>query len=104
MGEAALIKVIKPSDKTKPQETVDKDTGVKVQPSGINDSKPKVNIEEKKDTDLSEYGYGFYARFLTAYPTRLLSGKDAAWYFISRLTKNSPNGNTGMGDRVLAIW
>ena len=53
---------------------------------------------------MTEYGYGFYARFLTAYPTRLLSGKDAAWYFIARLTKNSPNGNMGMGDRVLAIW
>ena len=83
---------------------MDKDTGVKIQPSGINDTKPKVNIEEKKDADLTEYGYGFYARFLTAYPTRLLSGKDAAWYFVSRLTKNTPNGNAGMGDRVLAIW
>ena len=51
-----------------------------------------------------EYGYGFWARFLTAYPERLLNGKNAAWYFMARLTKNEKNGNTEMGDRMLAIW
>ena len=51
-----------------------------------------------------EYGYGFYARFLTVYPTRLENGKNSAWYFVSRLTKNEPYGNAGMGDRLLAIW
>lgn len=51
-----------------------------------------------------EYGYGFYARFLTIYPTRLENGKNSAWYFVSRLTKNEPYGNAGMGDRLLAIW
>jgi hypothetical protein len=49
--------------------------------------------------NLEEYGYGFWMRFLTAYPERLLSGKSEPWYFIARLTKNDPYDNTRMGDR-----
>jgi hypothetical protein len=51
-----------------------------------------------------EYGYGFWMRFLTAYPKRLISGKNAAWYFLSRLTYNEKYADAGMGDRTLAIW
>jgi hypothetical protein len=43
-------------------------------------------------------------RFLTRYPTALLSGKSAPFYFVSRLTSNNPNGDLGMGDRVLGVW
>lgn len=31
-------------------------------------------------------------------------GKDAPWYFVSRLTANKENDNINMGDRLLAIW
>ena len=43
-------------------------------------------------------------RFLTAYPDRLLNGKNAPWYFVSRLTSNMNYKNIEMGDRLLAIW
>lgn len=43
-------------------------------------------------------------RFLTLYPKRMVSGKNAPWYFVARLTKNKPYGDIGFGDRVLAIW
>ena len=57
-----------------------------------------------KDADLSEYGCGFYPGFLTAYPKKLSSEKNAPWNYITRLTKNNPNGNMRMGYRVLTIW
>jgi len=43
-------------------------------------------------------------RYLTHYPVRMWSGKNAPWYFLARLTFNNPFGDAGMGDRVLAIW
>lgn len=75
-------------------------------PSVIPSSNAKPIVDEDKDNlkDLEEYGYGMWIRFLTTYPTRLLNGKDAPWYFVARLTKNNPGDNTGMGDRMLAIW
>jgi hypothetical protein len=54
--------------------------------------------------NLNEYGYGFWFRFLTAYPTRLFAGKNAPWYFLARLTINNPFADAGFGDRLLAIW
>ncbi len=33
-----------------------------------------------------------------------MNGKNAPWYFVSRLTRNDPYGNIELGDRVLAIW
>jgi hypothetical protein len=53
---------------------------------------------------LKEYGYGFWMRFLTTYPVRLENGKNAPWYFLARLTKNTPYDDIGMGDRMLAMW
>jgi hypothetical protein len=55
-------------------------------------------------SDLSEYGFGFWFRFLTTYPERLLAGKNAPWYFLARFTKNIPFGDINLGDRILAIW
>lgn len=43
-------------------------------------------------------------RFLTCYPQRLTSGKNAPWYFLARLTRNNPHQDIGLGDRLLAIW
>jgi hypothetical protein len=54
--------------------------------------------------DVREYGYGFWMRYLTTYPVRLVSGKKDPWYFVSRLTKNDPYGNTALGDRMLAVF
>jgi hypothetical protein len=53
---------------------------------------------------MKEYGYGFWMRFLTAYPVRMINGKNAPWYFVARLTSNKNYGNIGMGDRLLAVW
>ena len=54
--------------------------------------------------DLLEYGYGFWIRFLTYYPTRMIGGKRAPWYILSRMTKNPKPTDIGLGDRTLAIW
>ena len=43
-------------------------------------------------------------RYLISYPSRLLNGKNAAWYFVARLTSNNPYDDVGMGDRILAMW
>lgn len=53
---------------------------------------------------MKEYGYGFWLRFLTAYPSRLMEGKNAPWYFVARLSSNFPIQNNRVGDRLLAIW
>lgn len=34
----------------------------------------------------------------------MINGKNAPWYFVSRLTLNANYANTNMGDRLLAIW
>jgi len=64
----------------------------------------EAEIPKKDLENVKEYGYGFWMRFLTAYPVRLLNGKNAPWYFVSRLTSNKPYDDVGMGDRLLAIW
>jgi hypothetical protein len=53
---------------------------------------------------LKEYGYGFWCRFLTTYPSRLWLGKSQPWYFLARLTTNVPHSDIGPGDRTLAIF
>jgi hypothetical protein len=55
-------------------------------------------------TPPSEYGYGFWLRFLSTFPSRLMNGKVAPWYFVSRLTSNIEYDDVKMGDRLLAIW
>jgi hypothetical protein len=65
---------------------------------------PALDKEHPNLGDLKEYGYGFWLRFLTTYPNRLPSGKNAAWYFVARLTKHKEYDNVRMGDRQLAIW
>lgn len=70
-------------------------------------SKPAVEVEVPSDNlpeDVSEYGYGFWFRYLTTYPDRLNPGKNAPWYFLARLTTNIPHADIAMGDRILAIW
>lgn len=52
----------------------------------------------------TEYGYGFYIRYLQEYPVQLKFGKQAPWYIVSRMTNNQKHDNIGMGDRLLAIW
>jgi hypothetical protein len=68
--------------------------------------KPIVEYDTpSKDVDAAkEYGYGFWMRFLTTHPIRLINGKNAPWYFVARLTLNNPYDDIGMGDRLLAIW
>lgn len=44
--------------------------------NGFQDAKPKIEKDFGDNKDLDEYGYGFWARFLTAYPQQLISGKN----------------------------
>jgi hypothetical protein len=75
-------------------------------PVAVDQDSPKVVEFNDNDipVDRDEYGYGYWLRFLTAYPKRLVSGKNADWYFVSRLTINNPHQDVGFGDRLLAIW
>ncbi len=41
---------------------------------------------------------------MTRYPEPLWDGKNAPWYFVSRLTSNNPYKNNEMGDRTLAVF
>ncbi len=60
--------------------------------------------DEKLPQVVNEYGYGFWMRFLTTYPKRLVSGKNAPWYFVARLTRNVELDDLQFGDRLLAIF
>ena len=73
------------------------------------DSTPEQPVSEaavsgKDLEDNSEYGFGFWLRFLTRYPTPLYQGKTAPWYFVARLTSNNPYANVNFGDRTLGVW
>lgn len=80
IGGKELFKPVKPDALPEP----DKD----VRESKSTDAQPVVDRIGKDNDELSEYGYGFWLRFLTAYPERLLHGKNQPWYFVSRLTVN----------------
>lgn len=54
--------------------------------------------------DVSEYGYGFWLRFLAQYPVQLKTGLQAPWSFVARLTRNQDLGDIRIGDRLLAVW
>lgn len=77
--------------KSKLKFDIDKDAITKMFASPQVDQKEpifsKIFNEEELD-NVSEYGYGFWCRFLTRYPTQLIEGLKADWSFISRLTKN----------------
>lgn len=59
---------------------------------------------DKLPSVLNEYGYGFWYRYLTHYPERLWSGKNAPWYFVSRLSMNEKPGDVAFGDRLLSLF
>lgn len=58
-----------------------KEVGVKddgLLKTAFDDESPKIIelTDDKLPVNLEEYGYGFWLRFLTTYPKRLLSGKN----------------------------
>lgn len=57
-------------------------------PNAFNNNAPRIDKVMTGADTVQEYGYGYWARFLTAYPERLIYGKNAPWYFMSRLTVN----------------
>jgi hypothetical protein len=95
--------LLKKPDTKKPQPLTD-ETGLKQLPNAHNDNNPKGVKEFNSEVPFVEYGYGFWARFLTAYPVQLPTGKSAPWYFMARLTSNENYDNVRMGDRILAMW
>ena len=44
--------------------------------SKFNNNAPNVDKTLSSNDLLVEYGYGFWARYLTAYPSRLINGKN----------------------------
>ena len=64
----------------------------------------RIKLTEQLPSDLNQYGYGFWMRYLTRYPFYQWAGKNQAWYAVSRLSLNNPGADIGMGDRLLAIW
>lgn len=52
----------------------------------------------------SDYGYGFWVRWLTRYPDYLEQRVKNTHYFLARLTSNEKYDDLGFGDRTLAIW
>lgn len=55
--------------------------------------------------DTSEYGYAYWFRYTTLYPIAQTSGKNEAWYVMSRMSVNNPGDNLKTyGDRTLSIW
>jgi hypothetical protein len=75
-----------------------------LKPNGFDSTTPVHDKENSDLTNLEEYGYGLWARFLVYYPVRMPNGKNQPWYFLARLTSNNPYDNIRMGDRLLAIW
>lgn len=74
--------------------------------SAFDSKEPLINkvFSDEEMNDVSQYGYGFWCRYLTRYPTELKSGKQASFYIMARLTKNKKLGDANLGDRALALW
>ena len=68
---------VKPADRPVDTNFYDSDSTAK---------KPLIDKEATNDKPFDSYGYGYWFRFLTVFPTRLISGKNAPWYFMSRIT------------------
>ncbi|CAD8058815.1 unnamed protein product [Paramecium sonneborni] len=85
------------------QKLVIEDNGL-IHESSVDQEKPVFENTIEKEKDFIEYGYGYWLRFLTLYPKRLENGKNAPWYFLSRLTLNKNYQNIAMNDRLLALW
>lgn len=64
----------------------------------------EIDIANNDLKDSSEYGYGFWLRFMTRHPNPLFDGLTEPFYFVARLTENVPYKNTNLGDRVLATF
>lgn len=45
--------------------------------SAVNENKPKAHKEYKSGVPLKEYGYGYWVRYMSSYPIRLIKGKSA---------------------------
>jgi hypothetical protein len=63
-----------------------------------------IKVTEENLKDAKDYGYGYWLRFLSRHPAPMVNGKNQPWYFVSRLTRNNPYDNVGLGDRVLCLW
>jgi hypothetical protein len=74
--------------------------------TAFDDPKPLATIEATKEklSDIREYGYSYWFRYLTRHPKPMFEGKKEPWYFMSRLTVNKEYQNIEKGDRLLAIW
>jgi hypothetical protein len=63
-----------------------------------------INVKEVDLKDSREYGFGFWFRYMTRYPSALLNGKREPWYHLARLASNDPYKDLQLGDRNLAVF
>ena len=63
-----------------------------------------VKLNKRDLKDVTEYGYGFWLRFMMRFPTQIYEGKKDAWYFIARLANKEQYTDQLMGDRLLAVF
>ncbi|CAK86297.1 unnamed protein product (macronuclear) [Paramecium tetraurelia] len=61
--------------------------------------------EEKREnsSNFKEYGYGYWAKFLLAYPKFLTNGKNEEYYFVSRLSADYLNQSKAMESRMQTV-
>lgn len=72
-GLAAGSELVKKEDSLKPEPS---DADKTLLTNSIDQKKSVIDKEATDSNYLVEYGYGFWARFLTVYPVRLLAGKN----------------------------
>jgi hypothetical protein len=66
-------------------------------------SKAVVDSQVQAVRDGSEYGFGFWFRFMTRFPRVLYKGLEDKPYFLARLTRNLDYQDAEMGDRTLLV-
>lgn len=62
---------------------------------------------EKELSNVSEYGYGFWLKYLSTYPTSLPTGLAGDYFMVARMTSNKEINKDSVsipGDRLLGTW
>ncbi|CAD8207149.1 unnamed protein product [Paramecium pentaurelia] len=70
--------------------------------SSVDEATPLVN-KQLEGEDLSCYGFGFYTRWLQAYPTFLVHGRQSERYFVARVSE-SEHTTGEVNDNALSVY
>ena len=61
-----------------------------------------MTVKKEQMGEVSEYGFGFWLRWLSRHPVAVLKREN--WHFVARLTTNDQHRDIQMGDRTLAVF